>query len=74
MASDVDLADIAKRPECIGYSGADLAAVVREAGVQAVKDLIAKSELDTESPVAVSKIHFERALSSVRPSVSAEVR
>ncbi|KAL0280144.1 UNVERIFIED_CONTAM: hypothetical protein PYX00_001524 [Menopon gallinae] len=74
LASDVDLADIARREECNGYSGADLAAVVREAGVQAVKDLIAKSELDTEAPVLVSKKHFERALISVRPSVSVEDR
>lgn len=70
LASNVDLSEVAYRPECNGYSGADLAALVREAGVQALKDLVVKSEVDPAADVCVTLEHFERALKIIRPSVS----
>lgn len=74
LASDVNLTEIAKKPECDGYSGADLAALVREAGIQSVKDLMNfDSEVDSKADLTVSLKHFERALKKIRPSVSPEV-
>jgi len=53
-----------------GYSGADIEAVVRKAGVLAIKDLVNRK-------VKVAKVtlkHFEAALEKVKPSVSKEDR
>mgnify|MGYP002716693336 FL=1 len=73
MDKDVNLRDIAYKPECKGYSGADLAALVREAGIQSVKDFMSKTNADSKASVTVSLDHFERALKKIRPSVSPEV-
>ncbi len=60
LAKDVDLKELAKKTE--GYSGADIAAIVREAGLQALReDINAKK---------VGKKHFEKALKRIKPSVS----
>ena len=60
LDKDVDLKELAKKTE--GYSGADIAALVREAGLQALReDINAKK---------VKKKHFEEALKKVKPSVS----
>lgn len=69
----MNLRDIALKPECSFYSGADLAALVREAGVQSVKDLMARSETDPNAEVTVGLEHFERAFKKIRPSVSPDV-
>ncbi|KAJ3510689.1 hypothetical protein NLJ89_g4529 [Agrocybe chaxingu] len=64
--------------KCDGYSGADLAALVREAGVVALKRTLgALDEMDdeAESPaVLVSLADFNNALDKVGPSVSAVQR
>ncbi|GLI62588.1 hypothetical protein VaNZ11_005262, partial [Volvox africanus] len=60
MADDVDIEFLAVRTA--GYSGADLAAVVREAGLAALEE-----DLGTER---VAMRHFESALLLVQPSVS----
>ncbi len=57
LDKDVDLADLAKKTE--GYSGADLEAFCREAGMEAMRD---------KTVDKVSKRHFERALSMKRPT------
>lgn len=64
------------REQCDGYSGADLAAVVREAGVAALRRTlgdIEAFEYSSASPVdhmRVSAEDFSTALGKVQPSVS----
>jgi len=57
LDKDVDLADLAKKTE--GYSGADLEAFCREAGMEAMRE---------KNVEKVSKRHFEAALSMKRPT------
>lgn len=63
---------------CVGYSGADLAALVREAGVTALKRTIgALDDMDegAECPrVVVGMADFVKALDKVSPSVSVAQR
>ncbi|RLG49459.1 MAG: AAA family ATPase, partial [Thermoproteota archaeon] len=63
LAEDVDLADIARRTE--GYSGADLEAVVREAGLQALREDINAKKVHGK--------HFEKALERIKPSLTKEL-
>jgi len=60
LADDVDLEELARLTE--GYTGADLAALVREAAMIALRE-----NLEVKS---VSWRHFERALAKVKPSVT----
>ena len=63
LAEDVDLAKIAEVTE--GYSGSDLALLVREAGMMAMRE-----------DVNIDKVymrHFEAALKKVRPSITPEM-
>jgi transitional endoplasmic reticulum ATPase len=63
LAEDVKLEEIAKQTE--GYSGADLQALVREAGLHALR---------TGGDSAVVRLaDFQHALSRVRPSITKEV-
>ena len=63
LHDDVDLQKIAKITE--GYSGADLANVVREAGMYAIR---------TEEDAAIVKAkHFESALDKIKPSITPEM-
>ena len=63
LAEDVKLEEIAKQTE--GYSGADLQALVREAGLHALR---------TGGNSAVVRLaDFQHALSRVRPSITKEV-
>ncbi|WP_048077495.1 26S protease regulatory subunit, partial [Halorubrum sp. AJ67] len=64
VASDVDLEAVADRTA--GYSGGDLAALVREAGLLAIEDGIVDDGPTTDS--TVGRGHFERALSETSPS------
>jgi transitional endoplasmic reticulum ATPase len=71
LAADVDLDDLARRTG--GYSGADLAAVCREAAVRAVQT-VADAYPGTEAndhadEVSLSAAHFEAALDAVSPSL-----
>lgn len=70
-----ELADLAT-----GYTGADLGGLVREASVQALKDVLMAAETaistdasDAEYQVFVEKRHFLEALAKIKPSVSNEV-
>ena len=67
------------REQCEGYSGADLAALVREAGVVALRRTLGAldgmeaeggAEAGKEQQMLVSAEDFERALEKVQPSVS----
>ncbi|MEK6875552.1 MAG: AAA family ATPase, partial [Nanoarchaeota archaeon] len=60
LAKDVNLNSLAKKT--IGYTGADIEALVREAGLIALRESIEAKE--------VNKEHFEEALKRVKPSVS----
>jgi len=63
LAEDVDLAKIAEVTE--GYSGSDLALLVREAGMMAMREDV---NIDR-----VYMRHFEAALKKVRPSITPEM-
>lgn len=59
----------------LGFSGADLAALVREAGLAVMMEWREKGEgVDDFSFQSISARHFERAFQKVRPSVSPEDR
>ena len=60
LADDVDLWELARRTEF--YTGADIENVVREAGLEAIK----------EGSDRVRMAHFERALSRIMPSLDEE--
>ena len=60
LTNDIKLKDLAKRT--VGYTGADLESLVREAGMLALREDI--------NAVEVKKKHFELALDKVKPSVS----
>ncbi|KXA89848.1 hypothetical protein AKJ61_01970 [candidate division MSBL1 archaeon SCGC-AAA259B11] len=63
ISEDIDLKDLAKRTE--GYSGADIAAVCKEAAMLALREDIKTDE--------VKKEHFEEALDSVGPSITKDI-
>ena len=63
-AADVDLDALADRTA--GYSGGDLAALVREAGLLAIEDAIVDDGPAADS--IVGRDHFERALAETSPS------
>jgi ribosome biogenesis ATPase len=67
--------------KCDGYSGADLAALVREAAVGALRSVLLSGRMakdgvesvekaEGDSRIAVTLLDFERALSKLGPSVS----
>jgi len=62
LSSDVNLEELAKRTE--GYTGADIAAVVREAAMLALREIV-----NERSVKPVSARHFEEALRRVPPSL-----
>jgi len=64
LANDVDLSDLARKTK--GFSGADIAAVCREAAMQALR----RSDL---KPTKVTMEDFEYALSNARPSISQDL-
>ncbi|KIJ62946.1 hypothetical protein HYDPIDRAFT_135443 [Hydnomerulius pinastri MD-312] len=76
-------AEILVRERCEGYSGADLAAVVREAGVVALRRVLGSLDnleqepagvVDERPRVLVLSEDFARAVDKVGPSVSASQR
>jgi transitional endoplasmic reticulum ATPase len=67
LADDVDLKELAKRTE--GYTGADIAAVCREAGLAAIREAVKEGK---EHIDGVSMKHFEEALKKVKPSLTPE--
>ncbi len=67
LGKDVDLEELARRTE--GYTGADIAAVCREAGMEAIREAIREGK---ESIGEVRMKHFLKALERVKPSLSKE--
>ncbi|NJE07992.1 AAA family ATPase [Thermococcus sp. M39] len=76
LAEDVNLKELAKKLE--GYTGADIAALVREAAMNALRRAVAKTsrELVEEQSeeflekLKVSRKDFEEAMKKIRPSVT----
>lgn len=62
LTDDVDLAQVARRTP--GYSGAELAAMIREAGLAALED--------NDGSLAVGANHLQRALAIVTPRTSCQ--
>ena len=60
LAKDVDIKDLTQRTE--GYSGADIEAICREAGINALKEDIEAKEVKAK--------HFEKAMETVKPSIT----
>jgi len=74
VAKEVDLL---VREKCDGYSGADLAAIVREAGVCALKRTLGalnECAADDDVTVYIDTNDFVQALEKIGPSVSAAQR
>ncbi|KYN16964.1 Nuclear valosin-containing protein-like protein [Trachymyrmex cornetzi] len=63
LASDVDLNQVAYDNRCDGYTGADLAALIREAGMEALKEVIAGY-----GQPEISMRHIFQAFDKVQPS------
>lgn len=68
LATDVDLSAMGLDPRCDGYTGADLAAFVREAGTCALRRIVRGDEL--AGPPMISAQDFNLAFAKVLPSVS----
>jgi len=60
LAGDVDLEAIAARTP--GTSGADLAAVVRDASMRAIRELLANTDTAEPTSLIIGQRHFEAAL------------
>ncbi|XP_070165935.1 nuclear valosin-containing protein-like [Polyergus mexicanus] len=64
LATDVDLNQVGYNDKCEGYTGADLAALIKEAGMEALKEIIAgygQSEISMQ--------HIYRAFDKVQQAV-----
>ncbi len=74
LADDVSIDELAEKTE--GYSGADIEAVCREAGMQAIREFIGSNGRenikDSAERIKVHRRHFEKALEKVRPSLTKE--
>jgi transitional endoplasmic reticulum ATPase len=63
LADDVDLEKIAKATD--GFSGADIANLVREAGMYAIRQ--------EEQLTTVKGKHFDAAMDKIKPSITPEM-
>jgi transitional endoplasmic reticulum ATPase len=73
LAEDVKIEDLAQRTE--KFSGADLAALVGEAVMLAIRECVLGGKAKEEAQVCEYKLeakHFEEALKKVRPTASEE--
>ncbi|XP_053974269.1 nuclear valosin-containing protein-like isoform X1 [Hylaeus volcanicus] len=66
LAADVNLEQIGYNNKCDGYTGADLAALIREAGVEALRELL---DIHYTGQSEISMRHILSAFDKIRPSV-----
>lgn len=66
LAADVNLEQIGYDNKCDGYTGADLAALIREAGTEALRELI---DVHYSGQPEISMRHIVSAFDKIRPSV-----
>ncbi|XP_066280846.1 nuclear valosin-containing protein-like [Branchiostoma lanceolatum] len=77
---DVCLASIARDAQCNNFTGADLAALVREAAMSALRESVVLSgtapgtDLVSPGDIRINLQHFNKAFQKVRPSVSEKDR
>ncbi|XP_060656063.1 uncharacterized protein LOC132791241 isoform X1 [Drosophila nasuta] len=71
LAEDVDLNELAAQTD--GYTGADLAGLVKQASMFALRQALNSDNTNTDD-LCVRKLHFEEALRQLRPSVSEQDR
>ncbi len=79
LASDVDLNELASLTH--GYTGADIAALVKEAAIKALRRILPKIDIDNYDQIpqeVLEKIHVERidfieAMKEIHPSALREV-
>ena len=67
FGNDVDLDKIARSDRADGYSGADCAALLREAGLAVLRESVGDAQPES---LAIFAEHFEYAFNHVVPSVS----
>jgi ribosome biogenesis ATPase len=71
LSPDVNLRAIGRSDKAEGYSGADCAALLREAGLAVLKEDICRSKENSEdSTLCILPRHFDYAFRHVVPSVS----
>lgn len=70
LAEDVDFENVSHLTE--GYTGADLAGLVRQASMLALKESLMDPDLKLDD-LCVNQQHFTKAIQMLRPSVSAQV-
>ncbi|MCE5295677.1 MAG: CDC48 family AAA ATPase [Euryarchaeota archaeon] len=74
MDDDVDLKDMAERTD--GYTGADLAAIVNDAVMMAIREVVAEGtdvSKERTGAMKLGKRHFDAALAAYKPRFKAEV-
>ena len=80
LSDDVDLKAVASNPKCDGMSGADLASLVREAAISALRSKVYVNGClnpqytSSDNAVVVNASDFDAAFSHVSPSVRAKDR
>ncbi|XP_068646676.1 cell division control protein 48 homolog C [Aristolochia californica] len=75
VAADVDLDGIGRSDSCNNLSGADLAVVVNEAAMAAMKErktAISEGIISAAESLTIRRTHFENALKKITPSVTDE--
>ena len=70
LAPEVDLRNIGQSARADGYSGADCAALLREAGLAVLKEDVESDEKMDQSALCIHERHFNYAFNHVIPSVS----
>ena len=75
LAEDVKIEELAERTD--GYTGADIEALCREAGMLAIREAVSRAKDEKEikeiaKNIKIEKRHFEEALKKVKPSLTKE--
>mmetsp|Transcript_17259 Transcript_17259/g.40249 ORF Transcript_17259/g.40249 Transcript_17259/m.40249 type:complete len:336 (+) Transcript_17259:2-1009(+) len=70
LGPDVDLKAVARDARLEGFSGADLASLIREAAMSAMRDVLARPAGSADQAAVVGGRHVEAAMKAVLPSVS----
>jgi transitional endoplasmic reticulum ATPase len=75
LAEDVKIEELAERTD--GYTGADIEALCREAGMLAIREAVSKAKDEKEikeiaKNIKIEKRHFEEAFKKVKPSLTRE--
>ncbi|KAI4478757.1 hypothetical protein M0802_014496 [Mischocyttarus mexicanus] len=65
LAADINLGEIGYNEKCDGFTGADLASLIREAGLEALRELMTGFHGQSE----ICMRHISTAFDKVRPSV-----